>query len=429
MKMSFFKHAIAAAALAALPAAGISAQEAGGSKWYFGLGGGYHSTHMGFSDINEDVFPENTNMGSGVFSVFAMGEFGREGNFALRPQLSFLTRGGKLTEINSNTLDYAEEGIDDIYYRLRSRYIDIRVPVIYQFGKQQSTVRPYLFVAPVLGFATAGNIMLMEQGTDGSAGGYVTEISDANMASTYFAGQIGAGVKFAIPVAGDRCWLGIEASYELGFTDTYAGKEKDRESNDIAQLFNNNYNIEGSRKFSGFEVQAVLSVPFSIFKKKEQPAPQPEPQPVVAAPEPEPAPAPEKPCYTLDEIIDLMAKNESIEGKTICAVDAITFDFSKSTIKPESYEYLDKLATTLIRSNRRIEVKGHTDNVGSEDFNMNLSRERAEAVVEYLVKKGVNRNKLTYSYYGMSRPLSTNDTEEGRAMNRRVEFTILNDFR
>ena len=121
-------------------------------------------------------------------------------------------------------------------------------------------------------------------------------------------------------------------------------------------------------------------------------------------------------------------ESESIEGKTICAVDAITFDFSKSTIKPESYEYLDKLATTLIRSNRRIEVKGHTDNVGSEDFNMNLSRERAEAVVEYLVKKGVNRNKLTYSYYGMTRPLTTNDTEEGRAMNRRVEFTILNSF-
>lgn len=169
----------------------------------------------------------------------------------------------------------------------------------------------------------------------------------------------------------------------------------------------------------------MLAVPFSIFSGKGQPAPEPEPEPVVAAPEPEPA---DKPCYTLDEIIDLMAKNESIEGKTICAVDAITFDFAKSTIRPESHEYLDKLATTLIRSNRRIEVKGHTDNVGSAEFNMDLSRQRAEAVVDYLVKKGVDRNKLTYSFYGMSRPLSTNDTDEGRAMNRRVEFTILNNF-
>lgn len=427
MRHFTIKAIIGALALAALPAASASAQEPGGSKWYFGLGGGYHSTHMRFSDIDEDVFPDNKNMGSGVFSLFVQGEFGREGNFAVRPQLSFLTRGGKLTGIYSNTLDYELEGIDDIYYRLRSRYIDIRVPLIYQFGKQSSTVRPYLFVAPVLGFATAGNIMLIEEDADGTVGGYKTDISDANMASTYFAGQVGAGVKFAIPVAGDRCWLGIEASYEFGLTDTYGSKEKDGQANDLAQLFNRNYKIDGSRKFGGFEVQAVLSVPFSIFSKKGQPAPEPAPQPVVAAPEPAPQPA-EKPCYTLDEIIDLMAKNESIEGKTICAVDAITFDFSKSTIKPESYAYLDKLATTLIRSNRRIEVKGHTDNVGSEDFNMNLSRERAEAVVQYLVKKGVDRNKLTYSYYGMSRPLTTNDTEEGRAMNRRVEFTILNNF-
>lgn len=428
MKTRRMKTIMATLALAALPAAGASAQDTGGSKWYFGLGGGYHSTHMSFSDINEDIFPESKNRGSGVFSVFVQGEFGRNGNFALRPQLSFLTRGGKLTEIGNVGDFYEQNGIDDIYYTLRSRYVDIRVPLIYQFGKTSSKVRPYLFVAPVLGFATAGDIQLLAEDGEGGVAGYKTDLSDANMASTYFAGQVGAGVKFAVPVAGDRCWLGIEASYEFGFTDTYGSKEKDSEANDIAQLFNQNYKIDGTRKLSGFEVQAVLTVPFSIFSKKEQPAPEPEPEPVAApVPEPEPQPA-EKPCYTLDEINDLMAKNQSIEGKTICAVDAITFDFAKSTIKPESYDYLDKLATTLIRSNRRIEVKGHTDNVGSADFNMDLSRQRAEAVVEYLVKKGVNRNKLTYSFYGMTRPLSTNDTEEGRAMNRRVEFTILNDF-
>ncbi len=56
---------------------------------------------------------------------------------------------------------------------------------------------------------------------------------------------------------------------------------------------------------------------------------------------------------------------------------------------------------------------------------MKLSKERAKAVVEYLVKKGVSRAKLSYGYYGMSRPLTSNDTEEGRTMNRRVEFEIL----
>ena len=423
MKKTITKSLIAAIALSAAPVTGALAQESAGSKWYFGVGGGYRSNHISFSDIDEDIFPESANTGSGVFSVFAEGEFGRQRNFGVRPQLSFLNRGGKLTDIARDGYD---ETIDNIYYKLNAHYIDIRVPLIYNFGRADAKIRPYAFVAPVFGFATGGDISLMAEGTDCSVAGYKVDISDANMASTYFAGQVRAGVKFAVPVASDVCYLGVEASYEFGFTDTYGGKEKDSEANDVAQLFNKNYKIDGTRKLSGFEVQAVLSIPFSIFSKK-APAPAPEPAPAPVVVEEAPAPV-EKPCYTLDEIIDLMAKNQSIDGKTICAVDAINFDFSKSTIKPESYEYLDKLATTLIRSNRRVEVKGHTDNVGSADFNMNLSRERAEAVVAYLVGKGVDRNKLTYSYYGMSKPLSTNDTDEGRAMNRRVEFTILNNF-
>lgn len=427
MKRITLKTVLAAVAMASLPFSGANAQEGTNSKWYFGLGGGYHTTHMGFSDINETIFPENENRGSGVFSMFVMGEFGSEGNFAIRPQLSFLTRGGKLTDIANVGDNYTSSGVKDIFYSLRSRYVDIRVPLIYQFGKASSKIRPYAFVAPVLGFATTGDIMLISENDDSSVEGYKTDLSDANMASAYFAGQIGAGVKFALPVAGDRCWLGIEASYEFGLTDTYGSKEKDGDANDLSQLFNKNYKLNGTRKFSGFEFQAVLSVPFSIFSKKNSAADDAQSKSVAAVTEPVAKPA-DKPCYTLDEINELMARNESIEGKTICAVDAITFDFAKSTIKPESYDYLDKLATTLIRSNRRIEVKGHTDNVGSADFNMDLSRQRAEAVVEYLVKKGVNRNNLTYSFYGMTRPLATNDTEEGRAMNRRVEFTILNEF-
>lgn len=210
------KSIIATMALAALPLAGAWAQDAPRGKWYFGLGGAYRSSHMSFSDIDEELFPESKNRGSGVFSVFAQGEFGREGRFAVRPQLSLLTRGGKLTDIANVGDAYEQGGVSDIYYALRSRYIDIRVPLIYQFGKASAKVRPYAYVAPVLGFATAGDIQLMAEYDDCSVAGYKTDLSDANMASTYFAGQVGVGVKFAIPVASDRCWLGIEASYELG---------------------------------------------------------------------------------------------------------------------------------------------------------------------------------------------------------------------
>lgn len=71
-----------------------------------------------------------------------------------------------------------------------------------------------------------------------------------------------------------------------------------------------------------------------------------------------------------------------------------------------------------------IEVKGHTDNTGSHDFNMKLSRNRAEAVVNYLKKTGVAEKQLSFSYYGETCPLSDNSTESGRSVNRRVEFEI-----
>lgn len=102
----------------------------------------------------------------------------------------------------------------------------------------------------------------------------------------------------------------------------------------------------------------------------------------------------------------------------------IHFDFGKSTIKPSSYGYLDKIASLIIRTNVKMEIKGHTDNVGNPDFNMNLSKERAKAVYDYLVEHGVSESRLSYTYYGMTRPLGSNDTDEGRTMNRRVEFEI-----
>lgn len=402
-------------------------EEEAGSKWYLGFGGGFRSSRLGFSDLDEEYFPTSKNLNGGVFSIFVQGEFGKQRNYAIRPQLSFLNRGGKLTEIFKN--DYGPL-VEDVNYSLKAHYLDFRVPLIYNFGKAASTVRPYVYLAPVLGFVTGGDIKLQQDYTDHSYEGYLLDMSKANMSSFYFAGQIGVGVKFAIPVASQHCYLGLEANYEYGFTDTYGKMEKDGEANDVAHLFSKNYQINGTRKLSGFEIQAVLSIPFSIFKteKKSSYVPPTIVHEVVEAKPVEQPIEPEKPCYTLEEIIMLMAKNENVEGKTICAVDAIHFDFSKSTIKPESYEYLDKLATTLIKTNKRVEVKGHTDSMGSDEFNMNLSRERAEAVVEYLVQKGMSRNKLTYSYYGKSKPLTTNSTEEGRAMNRRVEFTILNNF-
>ncbi len=104
----------------------------------------------------------------------------------------------------------------------------------------------------------------------------------------------------------------------------------------------------------------------------------------------------------------------------------IFFDTDKWDLKPESEVELNNLLV-LLNSNKhmRIEIAGHTDNVGSKEHNLSLSENRAKAVYKYLVNNGVDAQRLTYKGYGFEQPISTNDTEEGRALNRRTEFTIV----
>lgn len=392
------------------------AQSLKGSDWYFGLTEGLHCGGLRFSDVDDDAYDSKKSLCSPVVSVFVQGEFGGNRQFAVRPEVAYVRRGGTLKDFIVD---------DDVTadYKLRADYLDLRLSLMYNFGSRDSKFRPYVFVTPMVGICAGGNVSL-ETEEDGVYGGVRSDLSDANMSKTYFAVAPGVGFKWHFRTgsqAQNLCWLGLEASYEIGLSDTYGSKEKDREAVDL--VGNTRYNIDGTRKMSGFEIKAVLGIPFSIFSK-----PKAAPAPVVEAPvvrEPEPEPEPEKPCYTLEEIIDMMAMNKDVTGKTICAVDAINFDFGASIIKPESYSYLNRLAETLIRANARVQVKGHTDNVGSDEVNMNLSRERAQAVVNYLLDRGVSRSKLSYDYYGASMPLTTNDTEEGRTMNRRVEFEIM----
>jgi OOP family OmpA-OmpF porin len=107
-------------------------------------------------------------------------------------------------------------------------------------------------------------------------------------------------------------------------------------------------------------------------------------------------------------------------------IENVTFDFNKAEIKPEFHAELNRVAEVLARNyETKIEVGGHTDNVGSEKYNQGLSERRANAVMEYLVSKGVGKYRITAEGYGFSRPHTTNDTEEGRAENRRVELNAI----
>lgn len=104
----------------------------------------------------------------------------------------------------------------------------------------------------------------------------------------------------------------------------------------------------------------------------------------------------------------------------------IYFDFNKTTLKPESFVELNKVVDFLQANPRvEIEIAGHTDSKGTDEYNLNLSQGRSQSVVDYLVDQGIAMERLTAKGYGESKPIDTNDTAEGQANNRRVEFTVL----
>lgn len=103
----------------------------------------------------------------------------------------------------------------------------------------------------------------------------------------------------------------------------------------------------------------------------------------------------------------------------------IYFDFNKATLKPESFQELNKVVDFLNRNTKvEIEISGHTDAIGTDESNLKLSQGRSQAVVDYLIGQGISASRLVAKGYGEGRPIDTNDTDEGRANNRRVEFTV-----
>ena len=121
---------------------------------------------------------------------------------------------------------------------------------------------------------------------------------------------------------------------------------------------------------------------------------------------------------------DVELKNIKV-GNNI-ALKNVFFNTGKWDVQKDSYAELDRLVALLEDiPSLKIEISGHTDNIGAESFNELLSQRRADEVVRYLVGKGVDNNRLTAQGYGQSKPVETNDTAEGRALNRRTEFEII----
>ncbi len=124
----------------------------------------------------------------------------------------------------------------------------------------------------------------------------------------------------------------------------------------------------------------------------------------------------------IDECPDT-PKGAIVDHRGCWVVKGVKFDYKKWDVKPQFNTNLDNIINILKRNpGLKIRIEGHTDNIGSQKYNLKLSEKRAQAIKSYLVKNGVDQSRITTTGYGFSRPIADNDTKEGRALNRRAEL-------
>jgi OOP family OmpA-OmpF porin len=163
--------------------------------------------------------------------------------------------------------------------------------------------------------------------------------------------------------------------------------------------------LHGSANLNADGTGVILDGQNPISVKAAQPAPPPPP------PKPKPVPV-------------LKAK---VVGKKIEITEKVMFEYNKAAIKVDSNQLLNDVATVLTKypTIQKIRIEGHTDSDGKDKYNKKLSQKRADSVKEFLVQAGIDESRMEAVGYGEEKPIASNDTDEGKEANRRVEFNII----
>ena len=261
-------------------------------------------------------------------------------------------------------------------------------------------------------------------------------LTKKNFRSMDFNLFLGAGINYPIPLAnGNRLNIGLEAGYNWGFINTFSKDELDENptpetsypnttgtvnvDNTIYQGITN----QGGRYNRGIEV--TLRIGLALFDAPRTPKKE-KPQPIIVEKTDTVVDTVvkyiHKECYTLDELATMLEQGKSIADKRACIFD-MKFEFDSDKLKNESKPILDKVYKMLrADDDLRIQINGHTDSIGTDEYNQDLSERRAKSAANYLVNKGISRYRITCTGYGENYPIDTNATDKGRARNRRVEI-------
>ena len=289
----------------------------------------------------------------------------------------FLGIGATPTTVNGGGHEYADTAMANLWY-------DLKAPT-----------GLFSFIHPYIG-GGVGGVRFANRNV--SIGGSAPV---ANSHATEFGYQGGAGV-------------GYDLTPRLTLSADYRFVQSNRGSFDVGS--SNNFQARYRAN------TAMLGVRYS-FGQPPAPPPPPPPAEVVEAPPPPPAPAP-PPCNP-PAGFQVDANCHIIEQKLI--MRSVDFEFNSSQLTAPSQQSLDEVATALqAQPELNVEIRGYTDSIGSAAYNKKLSQRRAESVKAYLAGKGVAAGNLRAQGFGKSDPIASNDTAEGRAQNRRVEFVVTN---
>lgn len=347
-------------------------------------------------------------------------------HLSLRPEVTLTSRGDSLSWL-------------DVGYRLTAHYVDLRLPLTYNFRFGRGIVSPYLMVAPEARLTYGGTISYH---ADDYPDGSYADISRADWGLT-----LGGGVDVALPTQ-RPLWLSVEAGYSLGLANTFSPMETDN-SAVIHNPFFGAFMNRGERHSRGVEVSLRLTLPIGDYyqpRRKQLAQTRIDTLRIYRTDTVEIHRTDtirlqqdtvvqtvrvndglnyvKKDCYSFAEMYSFITLGADISDKRICM--HINFDFDSYQIRDDDQLQLDDVVLMMkTYPEMIIQVSGHTDSIGTADYNQTLSEQRADAVVRYLAAQGIKANRIQAFGYGLRQPIDSNSTPEGRFNNRRVEFDII----
>lgn len=415
---------------------------------YIGVRGGANLSDMIYSHQPIDRY-DHFLQWQGMVGLFGHFQLGNSG-FSLRPEVSFVGRADSLEWL-------------DVRYRLKAHYWDFRLPIVYNICHNKN-VSPYLMVVPQLNMAYGGKVSYR---ADDFPTPVIADITKADISQYDGSVMLGAGVDFLISTRSIPLLFSVEAGYNMGLFNTFAQREI-LDNPDVAEanrsIIRNNFfgaklwqetrhsrgiemavrlavPIDGSRcnKKDDMVDQVIDSIPClhdTIYLTKDDADTKHDTivlynnrvdtvyvkQPVHVGGGLDYV---SKDCYSVSEMKSFLVLGVDISDKRLCLFN-VHFNFDSYVLRQESYAPLNEVAD-LMRSlpDMKIEIYGHTDSLGNDEYNERLSLNRAKSVIKYLVSQGIDESRMKPFGFGETHPIATNSTAEGREQNRRVEIELV----